>query len=395
MKIAHIEAVTLRFEYAAADRFTYAGGVCDARVTSLVLVHTDTGHVGIGSGYTHPGILHRVVERQLSPLLVGQDPREVEALWELMYGVTRWYGRKGAAMSALGALDTAFWDLRGKASGKPVRELLGGSSESCPAYASALLWKEPAALATDAARFVADGFRRVKMRCGRNWEYDTAAVAAVRDAVGPDHDVIVDGSMRYSLEDARRFANFLAEQGVFWYEEPFAPENLDDFMALRGTVDVRLAAGENEFGLQGFRELVRCKAVDILQPDTCRCGGVSEAWKVAQMAGRAGLGVATHTWNDAVTVVANAQVVSAAPTGITVEVDQTGNPFITDLLVEPLRIVDGELQLSRAPGLGIELDAAVVDRYRLEDPLTIPEGLYSDMVFGPGRLKPAGSDQNP
>jgi len=389
MTIEHIETIHLRFEYPPERRFTYAGGVCDARLTSLVLVHADTGQVGIGSGYTHPGLLELVVKRQLEPLLIGSDPREIESLWNTMYGITRWYGRKGAAMSALGALDMAFWDLRGKALGKTVRSLLGGTRDTCPAYASALLWSDPPKLADEARSYIEKGFRRVKMRCGRNGEYDTAAVHAVRDAIGLNNDLIVDGSMRYSLDEARRMGKFLAENKVFWFEEPFTPEDIDSFVALRGTVGVRLAAGENEFGTQGFRELIRAKAVDIVQPDASRCGGISETWKVAKVAGDAGLGVATHTWSDAVTVVANAQIVSAASNGITVEVDQTGNPFIEELLVEPLRVRDGELQLSRAPGLGIELNRSVIERHRLKDPLAIPDGLYSDMAFGRGTFKPA------
>src|SRR5262249_49743587 len=148
-------------------------------------------------------------------------------------------------------------------------------------------------------------------------------------------------------------------------------------------VGVRLAAGENEFGLQGFRELIRAGALDIVQPDASRCGGITEVKRVADLARSAGLGVATHTWSDAVAVVGNAHVVSAARNGITIEVDQTGNPFIEELLVEPLKIVDGNLQLSQAPGLGIELNGSVVERYRMRDPLTIPDGSYSDMVFGP------------
>lgn len=380
MKIDHIETINLRFEY--ADGFTYAGGKCTGRLTTLVLVHCDNGQVGIGSAYSHPALVHLIVQQQLAPLLVGEDPTEVEKLWDLMYRVTRWYGRKGAAMSALGAVDTACWDLRGKALGKPVWALLGGNKAVCPAYASALLWKEVPQLADEAEGLIARGFRRVKMRLGRGDDYDRPAASAVRRAIGPNCDLMCDGSMRYGLEAARALGKFLASLKVFWFEEPFQPEDVDSYAALRGTVGVRLAAGENEFGLQGFRELIRAGAVDIVQPDACRCGGISEVKRVADLAAGAGLGVATHTWSDAAAVVANAHVVSAIGNGITVEIDQTGNPFISDLLVEPLNVVDGNLQLSRAPGLGIDLNQSVVDRYRLSDPLAIPDGSYSDMVFG-------------
>lgn len=380
MKIDHIESIALRFEY--ANGFRYAGGKCTARVTNLVRVVCDTGDVGIGAAYSHPSLVHLIIQDQLAPLLVGADPTDVESIWSRMYRLTRWYGRKGAAMTALGAIDTACWDLRGKKFGKPVWSLLGGTKPSCPAYASALLWKSPEELATEAAELIGRGFRRVKMRLGYGGETDRAAVAAVRKAIGPDCDVMCDGSMRYSLADAEVLARVLEEFNVFWFEEPFEPEEIDGYAALRKKVNVPLAAGENEFGLQGFRELIRADAVDIVQPDVSRCGGITEAHRVAQLALSSGLRVAPHTWSDAVAVVANAHLVAANSNGVTVEVDQTGNPFIEKLLVEPLSIRDGQLSLSNAPGLGIELNESVVNRYRLDNPLQIPDGLYSDMAFG-------------
>jgi len=382
MKIDRVEAINLCYEYPGGGGFTYAGGVCTHRVTSLILVHADSGEMGIGSAYSHPGLVYLIVRDQLDPLLRGADPGEVEGLWDRMYQLTRWYGRKGAAMSALGGVDTALWDLRGKAAGKPVWALLGGERPTCPAYASGLLWNDVEALAAEAAGYIDRGFRRVKMRLARSEEYDRAAVQAVRAAIGPDNDLMVDASMRYHLELARRMGEFLAAQKVFWYEEPFAPEDIDAYAALRGTVDVPVAAGENEFGLQGFRELIRAGAVDIAQPDASRCGGISEAWRAGQLAHEHGLRVATHTWSDAVAVVANAQVVAPLPNGLTVEVDCTGTPFIEELLVDGLRISDGLLALGDAPGLGVELNFETVERLRMENPLSLPHGLYSDMVFG-------------
>ena len=389
MKIDHIEVINLRHEYPVERRFAYAGGTCTGRLSSLILVHTDSGQTGIGSAYSHPGLVTLIVKQQLEPLLRGRDPCEVEFLWDRMYAVTRWYGRKGAAMSALGGLDMAFWDLRGKAASRPVWALLGGQQPSCPAYASALLWKpDIKLLAEEAQGHLAHGFRRMKMRLGRSEDYDTEAVRAVRRAIGPEHDVMADASMRYHVELARRVGKVLEENRVFWFEEPFQPEDIDSYVALRGTVGVRLAAGENEFGVQGFRELMRAGAVDIVQPDASRCGGISEVWRVAQFAAGKGLEFAPHTWSDAVAVLANAQVVAAMPNSLTVEIDQTGNPMIDDLLIEPLRVQDGLLRLSDRPGLGAELNPAVVEQLRLRDPLTIPDGFYSDMVLGAEGLGP-------
>lgn len=389
MKIDHIEVINLKYDYPSGQRFRYAAGVCTGRLTTLVLVHTDTGHIGHGSAYSHPILTEIIIKQQLEPFLIGEDPQQIEELWQRMYGLTRWYGRKGVAMTALGAVDTALWDLKGQSLGKPVWAILGGQHGRCPAYASALLWKQPEELAQEAAGFLDRGFRRMKMRIARDPDYDREAVAAVRRAIGTEHDLMVDGSMRFSLAAAQEIGRFLADQNVFWFEEPFAPENHADFKALRGKVGVRLATGENEFGLQGFAQWIDDGLVDIVQPDVSRCGGISEAWKISTAAASRDIPVATHTWSDAVAIIANAHVVVAAPNGLTVEIDQTGNPFVDQLLVEPLRVTEGQLLLTDAPGLGIKLDPNIVERYRIDAMTELSDGSYSDMAFGRAHFSPA------
>jgi L-alanine-DL-glutamate epimerase-like enolase superfamily enzyme len=383
MKIEHVEVLNLHFDYPSGAGFRYAGGTVTSRVTSLICVHTDGPHTGIGAAYSHPDLVKLIVERHLGPHLVGRDPTEVEELWELMYSLTRWYGRKGVAISSLGGLDIAFWDLRGKALGKPAYELLGAERDYAPAYASGLFWTDELAdLEEEAARHVERGFRRVKMRLGRSPDYDLAAVEAAQRGVGQSGDVMVDGSHRYTLEHADQTGRELAARGVFWFEEPFPPEDLDAYVALRPRIDVPLAAGENDFGVQGFRELIRAGALDIVQPDACRAGGITECLRIGRMAEEAGLSVATHTWSDAVALVANAHLVAALPNGITVEVDQTENPFIDNLLEEPLAIGEGRLALGRRPGLGIELDDAIVARLTSAYGEAMADGNYSDLIFG-------------
>lgn len=388
-RIEDIQAVNLRYRYPPEDRFRYGGGVCTGRLTTLVFVRLENGRTGVGSAYTHPGMAYLTVQHQLAPMLRGLEAADVEGVWERMYGLTRWYGRKGAAMSALGAVDVALWDLRGQEAGQPLWKLLGGDCGRCPIYASALLWKEPAQLAQEALSYVEKGFRRVKMRLARSEEYDREAVRAVRRALGPEPDIIVDASMRYHLELAVRMGEFFAEQGVFWYEEPFAPENIDDFVKLRPRVQVSLAAGENEFGLQGFRELLRADAVDIVQPDVSRCGGITEFQRIAALARSHGVRLAAHSWSDAIAIAANAHAVSAAPNGLTVEMDCTANPFVHNLLTAPLTVSDGRLDLGDVPGLGVKVDMEAVERWRMEDPLSCPDGVYSDMMFGRGNFPAA------
>ena len=383
MRIEDVEVITLRFDYPSGQGFRYAGGTVTSRVTSLVRVRTDSGLIGLGAAYSHPDLVRIIIEGNLRAHLIGEDPLQIEALWEKMYGLTRWYGRKGAAVSAIGGIDIALWDLRGKAQGQPVYRLLGGKRGVAPAYASGLFWHDDvSALEREAARHRQRGFKRVKMRLGRSEAYDVAAVAAARRGVGADGDVMVDGSHRYTVDVAERMGRVLADHRVFWFEEPFPPEDLDAYVALRPKLTVPLAAGENEFGTQGFREILRAGAIDIAQPDACRTGGITESMRIARMAAEHGVRIAPHTWSDAVALIANAHVVAAIPHGVTVEVDQTGNPSIDELLSEPLRIEDGLLHLPDRPGLGIELNQATVDRLAVPSGQFMLDGNYSDFVFG-------------
>lgn len=383
MRIADIEVTNLYFSYTNHRGFCYAGGTVTSRVTSLIRITTDRGLEGLGAAYSHPDLVRIIIEKHIKPHLVGTDPLEVERHWEKMYQLTRWYGRKGVAITALGGVDIALWDLRGKVSGQPVYKLLGGERNAVQAYASGLFWHDDVSLLEkEAANHRSRGFRRVKMRLGRSEAYDMAALEAVSRGVGNDGEVIVDGSHRYDLKTSIRLGKFFALKKVFWFEEPFPPEDIDSYAALRPQLSVPLAAGENDFGVQGFRELLRAKALDIVQPDACRAGGITECMRIGHMADEAGVRVAPHTWSDAVALTANAHIIAALPNGVTVEVDQTGNPFVDDLLEEPLRIKDGLLQLSDEPGLGIKLNAQTVNRLAMRPDQFAPEGNYSDLIFG-------------
>lgn len=384
MKIVKVEVINLRHIYPEGCGFLYAGGRVTARVTSLVLVRTDRGQTGIGTAYSHPDLVKLIIERHLAPHLVGEDPTQVEDLWRRMADLTLWYGRKGVAVSALGGVDIALWDLRGKALGQPVWRLLGGRDSRVPAYASGLFWADNVdVLEAEARRHRRRGFDRVKMRLGRSFAYDVAAMDAVQRGLGSSGTLLVDGSHRYTVDQAARLSAELASRPVLWFEEPFAPDDLESYAALRSReTGVSLAAGENEFGLNGFREVMRGPLVDIVQPDASRTGGITEARRIATVAESLGLRVAPHTWSDAVALTANAHLVASLKTGLTVEVDQTGNPAIDDLLRGGLRIREGNLDIGDGPGLGIDLDEAVVERLRVPEERLMEEGNYSDLVFG-------------
>jgi L-alanine-DL-glutamate epimerase-like enolase superfamily enzyme len=426
MRIDEIEVVNLRFEYPPGGGFRYAGGTATGRLTTLVRVHARGGLTGIGTAYTNPELARVVIEEQLAPRLRGTEITDVAETWRDMMRLVRWYGRGGAAVTALGAIDTALWDLRAQEAGQPLWQYLaamggggvpgspaGGAAPGGPAdgaaaggsaaeaaaadvvadgtvaaYASGLLWQDDLGLLRrEAISHLDAGFTRVKMRLGRCRDYDVAAFLAVRDAVAGRGEVIVDGSLRFSDADASWLAAFLGRHGAVWFEEPFEPDNLGSYAGLRDRGLVPLAAGENETGPRGFAELIRRRAVDVVQPDVSRAGGVTSVLRVAAMARDAGLPIATHSWSDAVAVLANAHVVASVPNGMTVEIDRTGNPFVDDLLAEPLMVTGGRLRLPSAPGLGIRLDESVLGKYRLVAG-KVPDGNYSDMAFGPVVTEP-------
>ena len=381
-RIASVEVKNLRFEYPPGQELRSAQEISNARVTSLVLVKADNGAVGVGSVYSHPLLTEEIVERHLGPMIVNEPVRDIPGLWRRMYDQTRWYGRKGVALSALGGIDTALWDLLGKLENVSVRELLGSERSEVEAYASGLLWKEDVEQLREEVRWhLASGFTRMKMRLGRGLAYDEAALDAVATELGPSHSLIVDGSHRYDVSTATWLAGLLVERGVLFFEEPFAPEDIDSYVALARLAKLPLAAGENEFGVQGFRELLRAGAVGVVQPDVTRCGGITEALRIGRLAEAFGALVAPHTWSDAIGIIANATVVASVPTGLSVEVDRTGNALVELELTEPITVRNGRLAFPDGPGLGFELNEDLVSELALPKG-TLPDGHYSDLVFG-------------
>jgi len=389
MKIRDIEVITLRFEYPSGKGFHCAGGYCTARTSSLVRVHTDEGVSGLGSVYSHPDLVRVVIEGQLAPMLCGQDPLSIESLWKRSYNLTRWYGRRGAAISAIGGVDMALWDIRGKVEEKPVCELLGVRRDRVPSYASALLWRDdPVELGEEAKRHLASGFRAMKTRLGRNFKYDRDGLFSLRNALGEEHRLMVDANARYDLSQAERMAPLFNEAGIFWLEEPFPPEDLDSYAALRSKLRVPLAAGENEVAMMDFRGLMERNLIDIIQPDCCRAGGITECLRIGRLAAEQGRFVATHTWSDAVALTANLHVLATLDTDVMLEIDQTGNALIEDLLNERLELRDGKVTVPRGPGLGVSLNEDALERYSYPAEEPFPEGNYADMVFGAKYLTP-------
>lgn len=327
-----------------------------AREFNVVRVRTDEGFVGIGYARGGP-LVQAAVELELKPLLLQRDPLASEERWAEAYAATALVGRRGAMLRALSAVDIALWDVKAKVLGLPLFRLLGAEQTSVPAYVSGGYYREGQTLeelSAEMAGYVERGFRAVKIRVGRlDWRADLARVAAVREAIGDDVELIVDANQGYAtVDDALLAARAFAEHGVRWLEEPLGPDDLDGSARVAAAGMLSVAIGEVSSTRWEFRDIIERHAADILQPDVTVVGGISEWLKVAALASAFGLPLAPHYFTEV-----HSHLVAATPNAITVEYFYPDADIISfdALLVEPLEPRDGRIELSERPGVGLDL----------------------------------------
>jgi L-alanine-DL-glutamate epimerase-like enolase superfamily enzyme len=268
----------------------------------IVEVFTDAGHIGIGNAALSPRITKQTIDVYLKPLLIGRDPFDVEFLWQLMYRQTMAFGRKGVGMVAISAVDIALWDVLGKATGQPVFRLLGGrTKQRIPVYASRLYSQPPDQLAEEAQQYKQEGYTAMKLRFGwgpvdgaAGMQRNLELVRTVREVVGDEVDIMADAYMGWNLDYARRMVPLLERYNLRWLEEPVIPDDLSGYVQLKAMNRIPIAGGEHEFTIYGFRELLDARAVDYIQFDTNRVGGISQARKIAALAEAHSVPVVPH-----------------------------------------------------------------------------------------------------
>jgi L-alanine-DL-glutamate epimerase-like enolase superfamily enzyme len=340
-------------------------------VHTLVAVHTDEGPVGLGSVFTNVGLV-RAALAVLEPLYQDELAIEPERVSEKLHQHTFWLGRGGSITHTISGIDIALWDLLGQASGQPVGRLLGGRyRERVLPYAS-LLMDEPSALAEHLRAIRARGFRAFKIGWGpfgrRSHHLDEAIVRVAREAVGPDSLLMVDAGASdafwpngYSW--AKRTAEMLAAYDVAWFEEPLAPDALDDYVQLRRLSPVPIAGGAVLTRRQAFRPWIQGGAFDVVQPDVTKVGGISEERRIGWMAQEHNVRFIPHGWNTALGLAADLQLASAFPGTDLVEY-LTGSPYVDEIVAERWRLdEDGMLPIPATPGLGVRLDPDALRRY--------------------------------
>lgn len=343
----------------------------DVNLHTLIEIHTDHGPSGLGSSFTSQRLVDAAIDL-LEPMLIGQPANEPERVTELLRQKAFWQGRGGAVEHAISGIDIALWDLFGKICGQSVSRLLGGRyRERIRPYGS-ILFDEPGPLASTLHDVTSRGFRAIKMGwrpfARRERRMDELLVRTARETVGPDVDLLVDagGSEELWPHDykwALETAKMLADYDIGWFEEPLAPDDIDGYAKLREHAPLPIAGGEVLTRRQSFLPWLQRQAVDIIQPDVTKCGGLTEGRRIGWMADDFGVLMVPHGWNTAVGVAADLQLVAAMPVARYVEY-LTPCPYIEEILGTPFVIDDeGYLQIPDGPGLGIQLNRDGLKRF--------------------------------
>lgn len=377
MKIESVETFVLK---TSLDKpFAYSQGWVTGRSTTVVRIRTSDGIEGWGEtfsvGLQPPEIAATVIDSALKPLLLNQNPLDTEVLWNTMYLRTRDFGRKGVVLGAISAVDIALWDICGKAANLPVWQLLGGSFRNrVQCYATGFFRPEgqgqAADMAAEALRHQAAGFSIMKVKLGFGLDDDIAVMSAIREALDPKTELMVDVNHAYGANEAIRLGRALDSFRLRWLEEPVVPEDLAGYRRVRDAIDTPIAGGEAEFSMYGFHDLFAAGAVDIAQPDICLAGGFTALRHINALAQVNGVKVNPHVWGTAIGQYASMHMIAATPTTHyslyadqpLFEYDTSSHPFRTALVAQPLEQQSGWLDVPGRPGLGFDIDQAFFDR---------------------------------
>ncbi|HWA93842.1 MAG TPA: mandelate racemase/muconate lactonizing enzyme family protein [Terracidiphilus sp.] len=381
MKITDVRVIILESPdaYGVAEADDEASGI---KYLGLVKVETDAGITGYADLETQPHVAKAIVDapsegsvtgfQGLRSVLLGEDPFEVERLWHTMYMASVYYGRRGAAMQVISGIDIALWDIVGKSVGQPIYKLLGGGyRDRVRAYASTLFRPTPEGMREAAGRYLEQSFTAVKFGWGvfgQDAERDVELVAAARDALGPKADLLVDTGwyVQRTAKEAIRMVKSLEPFRPFLIEEPLSPEDYQGYAQLADAVETPIACGEQEATEWGFRTLIETGKVDVIQPDLSRCGGFTTGRKVVHMAELYNRLCIPHAWISDLLTAASLHLNAFMKRAAFQEFNVTKGPLSRELCESPIQLEDGYLRVPQGPGLGVTVNEATIDKYRVE-----------------------------
>ncbi len=372
MKIIDVEAIWLRVP--ALDE------VCEwGEDAFLVKVHTDAGLIGIGESDSSPAVLKAMVEtpashstsRGLREILIGEDPLDIERLWQKMYDESSYMGRRGAAVHAISAIDIALWDIASQHYGAPIHQLLGGKVRNeIDAYGTFIPHDEPTANRELVDGLLEAGFTSLKLgggQFGLNPGHDHDVMRVVRDAAGGQTDLAIDLVYRWrNFRNAKAQADRMAEFELNWVEEPIDSNDHIGLRRLAEATSTQVSGGECLSTRAEFAEFIRESRPDIVQPDITRCGGISELRKINDVASTYSTRLVPHGFSTGILLAATVQFLASIPGGDLIEYSTSSSPLSQDLVTNHIQMKDGKVAVSDRPGLGVELDEDLIARYRVE-----------------------------
>ena len=364
MKITDVKTTVLSVPHLSGFKDATIRHMVQGRSQCFVHIMTDEGLQGLGLGGGAQAA-REVIERTLKPILVGQNPLHIEKIWDDLFWAVRGVGRKGLAFCAISAVDVALWDLKAKFFEVPLYQLLGPYTEVVPIYGSGG-WTHfnLDELLAEQSGYVERGMKSVKMKVGKDFgqseQEDIQRLAAIREAVGDDIEILIDANNGYYAKQAIRMAKAFEPYRVGWFEEPVLADDIEGLAAVARAIDIPVATGEHEYTKYGFKDLIARGGADIVQPDVGRVGGITEWLKVAHLAHAFNLPVAPHAYQ-----LVHLHLACATPNLRIVEylgaVEAADKIFYTEF---PQPDPDGMwAPYPDKPGLGLELDPTAVKKY--------------------------------
>lgn len=375
MRITAVEASWVHIPIPAERQHVSDFGRQPSFDSVILRIDTDAGitgwgeaKAGVASTASCAG-LAAIINQDFAPLLLGEDPRDISRLWDVLYNLPRQgyaiaeghvfpqLGRRGLSVSAIAGVDIALWDILGKSLGAPVWRLLGGRrAPRMPAYASGG-WADEGGIGEQLLGYIGKGgFGAVKMRVGimdGSPARSAARVRAARRALGPEVKLMADAHGTWTVAEAKAFCRMVEECDLLWFEEPVTADDKPGQAEVRRASAVPISSGESEFTRHDFRELAELRAADVLQPDLAIAGGITEGVRIGAIASAFNLRLAPHLWSGAPAFAAGLHLAASSPAGFILEYSLGHNPMLHDLIEERFPVVDGMLEIPDRPGLGI------------------------------------------
>lgn len=384
MKITDVKSITLIYRDHEGRRREWSGGYFDSWTSALIQVVTDEGLTGLGEVYQGSCVSAAVpvFADYFKQWLVGENPLQIEYLWNKVYNLSAFWNRQGFPIGVLGAIDIALYDIAGKAANVPTYQLLGGAAHpTIPVYYSAGCTSSHAELLSELRDAMASGYGAYKWRVV-NPEQAGIIMREMREVAGNEFEIMVDAVQGGSPtpwpnSQVRRVAKTLEEFRPAWLEEPFRMENPGAYAELRRAVSYPIAGAESVTSLAEVKQFLAAESLDVIQPDATMAGGFTLLRRLAALAEAHHLKIAQHCWGGGVSLMANLHFGLSQPACVYVEHPMYTNPLREGLLREPLKINNGHVSPPSLPGLGVELRDEIAEKYATTD--TARSGLIFEM----------------